>query len=49
MVVPEHFHDEHLVLLAHLAEMFGDVSQRQQLRDVDDPAEIFAMIESWQK
>lgn len=49
MVVPEYFHDEHLVLLAQLAEMFDDVSQRQGLRDVDDPAEIMAMIESWQK
>ena len=49
MVVPEHFHDEHLVLLAQLAEMFDDVSQRQRLRDINDPTEILDLIESWQK
>ena len=49
MVVPETFHDEYLVLLAQLAEMFDDVSQRQKLRDADDVGEILAMIESWQK
>ena len=49
MVVPEHFQDEHLVLLAQLAEMFDDVSQRQKLRDIDDPEEALAAIEAWQK
>ena len=49
IVVPEHYHDEHLVLLAQLAEMFDDVSQRQRLREAEGSAEILDMIESWQK
>jgi PTS system nitrogen regulatory IIA component len=49
MVVPEHFHDEHLVLLAQLAEMFDDVSQRQELRVVESVDQVLQLIESWQK
>ena len=38
LVVPEHFAQQHLLLLAQLAEMFGDEAFRARLRAAPDAA-----------
>ena len=48
LVVPEHYAQQHLLLLASLAEMFGDAAFRQQLRQAPDSAALFALLSDWQ-
>ena len=48
LVVPEHYAQQHLLLLANLAEMFGDAAFRQQLRQAPDSAALFALLSDWQ-
>ena len=48
VVVPEHFAQQHLLLLAQLAEMFGDAAFRQRLRDAPDAAALYALLSDWQ-
>ncbi|WP_146910525.1 PTS sugar transporter subunit IIA [Arenimonas daejeonensis] len=48
LVVPEHYAQQHLLLLASLAEMFGDAAFRQQLRQASDSAALFALLSDWQ-
>ncbi len=48
MLVPEHSTDEHLEMLAQLAEMFSDADMRRRLREATDPAAIKRLIDSWQ-
>lgn len=48
LVVPEHYAQQHLLLLANLAEMFGDAAFRQQLRQASDSAALFALLSDWQ-
>lgn len=47
LVVPEHFTDEHLQILARLAEMFSDTSLCQRLRATGDPAVVRQLILDW--
>ncbi len=47
LVVPEHFTDEHLQILARLAEMFSDATLCQQLRACPDPAAMLESIADW--
>ncbi len=47
LVVPEHFTDEHLQILARLAEMFSDANLCQKLRTTRDPATILRLIADW--
>ena len=44
LVVPEHYAQQHLMLLSELAEMFGDESLRQRLRDAPDAASLLALL-----
>ena len=48
LVVPDHFAQQHLLLLAQLAEMFGDGPFRAQLRAAPDPAALYALLSDWQ-
>ena len=48
LVVPEHFAQQHLMLLANLAEMFGDAGFRQQLRQAPDSAALYTLLSDWQ-
>jgi nitrogen PTS system EIIA component len=48
LVVPEHYAQQHLLLLANLAEMFGDAAFRQQLRQAPDSAALFSLLAEWQ-
>ncbi|MCC5856779.1 MAG: PTS IIA-like nitrogen regulatory protein PtsN [Ectothiorhodospiraceae bacterium] len=47
LVVPEHFTDEHLQILARLAEMFSDAGLCQRLRSTNDPASARQLIADW--
>lgn len=47
LMVPEHSTDEHLQLLAALAEMFSDEPMRSALRQAATPQEIAAVIARW--
>jgi len=47
LVVPEHFTDEHLQILAKLAEMFSDSGFCNRLRECTDAASIHEMLVAW--
>ena len=47
LLVPDHYTDEHLKILAHLAEMFSDRSFCQQLRDSDSDQTLFERLRDW--
>ncbi|MGE0080696.1 MAG: PTS IIA-like nitrogen regulatory protein PtsN [Thiohalomonadaceae bacterium] len=47
MLVPEHSTDEHLQLLAQLAEMFSDTDMRRRLREAADAEAVKRLIDSW--
>ncbi len=47
LVVPEHFTDEHLQILARLAEMFSDTSHCNRLRAADTPSDLLELLVSW--
>ncbi len=48
LVVPEHFTDEHLQILASLAEMFSDSGLCERLRVSADGEELQAALREWQ-
>jgi PTS system nitrogen regulatory IIA component len=45
--VPEHFTQQHLVLLAQLAEMFADEGFRARLRAASDGDALFRLVADW--
>lgn len=49
LLVPEDSTNEHLQLLAQLAEMFSDESFREQLRATKDRQAIYNLLSTWQK
>ncbi|MEZ5583551.1 MAG: PTS IIA-like nitrogen regulatory protein PtsN [Candidatus Competibacteraceae bacterium] len=48
LLVPEHFTDEHLKILAYLAEMFSDSAFCHQLRSAESNDTLFAHLSHWQ-
>lgn len=48
LLVPDHYTDEHLKILAHLAEMFSDRVFCQQLRSSDSDQNLFEWLRNWQ-
>lgn len=44
LLVPDHYTDEHLKILAHLAEMFSDKNFCQQLRSAGSAAELYEAL-----
>jgi nitrogen PTS system EIIA component len=47
LVVPENSTDEHLEILAQLAQMFSNDEFRQKLRDTDNCGEKFNLLIGW--
>lgn len=47
LAVPEHFTQQHLVLLSQLVEMFGDPGFRQRLRAAPDSAAVYQLLAAW--
>lgn len=47
LVVPEHFTDEHLKILADLAEMFSDEHLCNRLRQADTPDQVYRALQDW--
>ncbi|MDH5611104.1 MAG: PTS sugar transporter subunit IIA [Gammaproteobacteria bacterium] len=47
LMVPEHYTDEHLNILAGLAGMFNDEKFCQNLRTADSNAELYHRLTSW--
>ncbi len=47
LLVPEHFTDEHLKILAYLAEMFSDQDFCEQLRVADSDQALFERLSHW--
>lgn len=48
LVVPEHFTQQHLLLLSQLAEMFSDSAFCQRLRDTDGSDGLSTLLADWQ-
>lgn len=48
LLVPDHYTDEHLKILAYLAEMFSDRAFSQQLRESDSNDALFGLLVGWQ-
>ncbi len=48
LAVPEHFTNQHLLLLSQLAEMFSDTGFTRQLREARDSAALYALLADWQ-
>ena len=49
LLVPEESTEEHLQLLAQLAEMFSDEEFRAQLRATKDSQAIYNLLSTWKK
>ncbi len=47
LLVPEHFTDEHLRILSHLAEMFSDQAFCEKLRAADSDQMLFEHLIGW--
>jgi PTS system nitrogen regulatory IIA component len=47
LLVPEHFTDEHLKILAYLADMFSDQAFCEQLRGADSDRALFERLLQW--
>ncbi|MBL8259736.1 MAG: PTS IIA-like nitrogen regulatory protein PtsN [Candidatus Competibacteraceae bacterium] len=47
LLVPDHYTDEHLKILAYLAEMFSDRDFCRQLREAASDRALFQLIEDW--
>jgi PTS system nitrogen regulatory IIA component len=47
LLVPDHYTDEHLKILAYLAEMFSDRVFCQHLRDADSDLTLFERLRDW--
>lgn len=47
LVVPEHFTDEHLQILADLAELFSDKGLCDQLRHSEDAGQAYRILLDW--
>ena len=47
LLVPEQFTDEHLKILAYLAEMFSDHAFCRQLRQADTDQDLFERLSQW--
>lgn len=48
LVVPEHFTDEHLTILANLAEMFSNEQLCESLRRAESAEQIYQELLHWQ-
>lgn len=47
--VPEHFTNQHLLLLSQLAELFSDAEFTERLRKAPDSSSLYALLSDWQQ
>lgn len=47
LLVPDHYTDEHLKILAYLAEMFSDQAFCRELRTSDSDQALFEQLRDW--
>lgn len=47
LAVPQHFTHQHLLLLAELADMFGNEAFRERLRDATDGSALYRLLSDW--
>ncbi len=47
LLVPDHYTDEHLKILAYLAEMFSDQAFSQQLRTSESNQVLYGLLRDW--
>lgn len=47
LLVPDHYTDEHLKILAYLAEMFSDREFCRQLRESDSSQHLYEQLRDW--
>ncbi len=47
LAVPDHFTDQHLILLAQIAEMFTDKDLLRHLRQARDSRQLFDLLAAW--
>ncbi len=48
LMVPEHYTDEHLKILAYLASLFNNANFCKTIRDTNDKNEIYKHLINWQ-
>jgi len=48
LMVPEHYTDEHLKILAYLASLFNNANFCKEIRDTTDKEEIYDHLTHWQ-
>ncbi|HRQ65891.1 MAG TPA: PTS sugar transporter subunit IIA [Xanthomonadaceae bacterium] len=48
LVVPEHFTDQHLILLSQLAEMLSEAGFCRKLREAADSAALLRLLQGWE-
>ena len=48
LAVPEHFSNQHLLLLSQLAEMFSDAPFTERLRGASDAQALLGLLSAWQ-
>ncbi len=48
LMVPEHYTDEHLKILAYLATLFNNANFCKAIRDTSDQGEIYKHLINWQ-
>lgn len=49
LLVPEHSTEEHLQILAEIAEMFSNEEFRNKLREAKDPEALWNLLKNWKK
>jgi PTS system nitrogen regulatory IIA component len=49
LLVPEHSTEEHLKILAEIAEMFSNETFRNRLREADNPQALWTLLRNWKK
>lgn len=47
LAVPQHFTHQHLLLLAEIADMFGDEAFRERLRNAADGGALYRLLSDW--
>jgi PTS system nitrogen regulatory IIA component len=49
LLVPENSTEEHLKILAEIAEMFSNETFRKKLREAESPQALWALLRNWKK
>lgn len=49
LLVPENSTEEHLKILAEIAEMFSNEKFREKLREAQNPQDLWSLLKNWKK